>query len=343
MNYIYNFYNFVRKREKKEKRKKEKNEEKEEKEEKGNYYIKDIIEKKYINDILHSKNFEMKEKIIESKYGLIYKLINKNNGEYLVLKLIENSTWKDEIKISKMINHPNIVKFFDQGELNKHDKFSSYIIMEYCKFGDIFTHMEIHNNFSEKDSKIIIYQISQAIKYCHSKNIVHRDIKLENILISNVDPLTVKLADFGLSYIKRTEIIKLRIKAGTTYYIPPEMFIGNGLYKYNEKIDIWSLGVVLYMLLSGDPPFNGETGKIINNNIIIGKYYFNNIIWDKITFSAIDLVKSMIEYIPKKRLDINQVLDHKWFNEENSENSENSENEYFVDDETLKLFKRSTV
>ena len=197
--------------------------------------------------------------------------------------------------------------------------------MEYCKFGDIFTHMEIHNNFSEKDSKIIIYQISKAIKYCHSKNIVHRDIKLENILISNEDPLTVKLADFGLSYIKRSEIIKIRRKVGTTYYMPPEMLIGDG--KYNEKVDIWSLGVVLYMVLSGDPPFNGETEKIINNNVIIGEYYFNNIIWNKISSSAIDLVKSMIEYNPKERFDIDQVLDHKWFYEEleDSENSENSE------------------
>lgn len=172
---------------------------------------------------------------------------------------------------------------------------------------------------SERDAAFIIRQILGAISYCHLRGVVHRDLKPENVLISSVLPdgkLTIKIIDFGAAlFVSPDETISETL--GTPYYIAPEVLLGD----YNEKCDIWSIGVILYILLSGTPPFNGVTDSDIMNAVKKGTFNFksnivlNSIekIWESISDSAKDLIRKMLEYDPKKRISAADAYNHKWF------------------------------
>ena len=158
----------------------------------------------------------------------------------------------------------NILKIYEFYQ----DEKCFYLISEYCNDGDLFDKIQIRGAFSEHSAAYIIYQILSAIYYCHSTSIVHRDIKAENILIESIDIITVddkevelyniRLSDFSSarSFNKSKKLTK---KVGTPYYIAPEVLKRN----YNEKCDVWSIGVLLFILLCGKPPFYGDTDKEI--------------------------------------------------------------------------------
>ncbi len=206
------------------------------------------------------------------------------------------------------MDHPNIIKLYEVYEDNRY----IYLIMEECLGGELFDRIIEHINsksmFSEKEAATIFKQMVSAICYCHAQKICHRDLKPENLLFLNTSvDSPLKVIDFGLSRIFGKNKDKMTTKVGTAYYVSPEVLNG----EYDEKCDIWSCGVILYILLTGDPPFNGANDNEIYRKIQAKKFSFPSPQWDKISDDAKDLIKRMLSD-PKDRFSAEQVLNHNW-------------------------------
>lgn len=175
------------------------------------------------------------------------------------------ATLNNEIKILKQLDHPNIVKLYEVYS----DSSNIYLITEYLEGGELFDLILKSKHFNENIAAKIMKQLLSAICYCHSKKIVHRDLKPENLLITKANSYEIKVIDFGLS--RTFEAHKnMYSRMGTPFYIAPEVL----KKKYNEKCDMWACGVILYILLSGNPPFNGKNDQQIFENIALGYVSF---------------------------------------------------------------------
>ena len=226
--------------------------------------------------------------------------------------------FQNEIKILAMVDHPNIVRLF---EVIEDDKYFN-LIQELCTGGELLKKMQT-TQLKEKDIAKIFNQIMSAVAYCHEKGIVHRDLKLENILFaSEKKDSPIKIIDFGFSVLlgkndnkeknsqndlKKYGFKRMKSKVGTLYYISPEIIKGN----YDEKCDIWACGVILYILLCGYPPFNGSSDKEVYNIITQVKYDFNQPMWKNVSKYAKELIKNMLT-LAKNRYNAKQVLNSKW-------------------------------
>ena len=259
-------------------------------------------------------SYDILKQLGKGGYGKVYEVRNKKTGEIRACKHLSKlniknlEKFKREIEILKKMDHPNIIKLYEVFESER----SLYLIMEECKGGEIFDRIIERINskkmYTEKDAAIIFEQVMSCIQYCHNQKICHRDLKPENLLYLNAgseDNNTLKVIDFGLSQ----NIDKLKTKVGTAYYVAPEILMG----KYNEKCDVWSAGVILYILLSGDPPFNGASDSIIYSKILKMKFDYPENKWKSISNEAKDLLNHML--VPEKeRYNASQVLAHPWFN-----------------------------
>ena len=271
---------------------------------------------------VNTYNYSMKDdydiitQLGKGGYGKVFEVRHKKTKAVRACKYIAKSKIKEkdlqrirrEIKILKKVDHPNIVKIYEVYETNR----SLYIIMEKCNGGELFDkiidNISQKRMFSEKETAKIFLQIMSAINYCHKNGICHRDLKPENILLlqkDNEDDYPIKLIDFGLSQIFK-ENKKLNSKVGTAYYISPEVLCG----RYTEKCDVWSAGVILCILLTGQPPFNGPNSGVIYGKIQNYDYSFSNK-WKLVSNEAKDLISHML--VPERnRYNTKQVLAHPW-------------------------------
>ena len=261
-------------------------------------------------------NYDVVKQLGKGGYGKVYQVKNKKSGDIRACKHLSKLSIKNLEKFEREINilinsdHPNIIKIFEIFESQR----SLYIVMEECKGGEIFDriieHIQSKQMYSEKEAAEMFEQVMSAIEYCHKNGICHRDLKPENLLYLNPGPEKnnpIKVIDFGLSqYISPNK--KLSTKVGTAYYVSPEILQGN----YTEKCDVWSAGVILYIFLSGDPPFNGPSDSVIYSKIAEMKFNFPEKKWKNISKDAIDLIKHMIAP-ENERYTARQVLDHPWF------------------------------
>ena len=220
-----------------------------------------------------------------------------------------------EVNLMIKLDHPNIIKLYEYYETEKH----IYLIMELCTGGELFDRIvqntENGIQFTEKQAASLFRQMMSAINYCHKNGIVHRDLKPENLLYLNKNENSpIKVIDFGMSK-KFTHEKFMNEKVGTAYYISPEILQG----KYDEKCDIWSAGVILYIIICGYPCFNGEDDDEIFAAIQKGKIQFPSPEWDDISEDAKNLIKKMC-CPPEKRLTAEQVLKEVWV-KDNAPNS----------------------
>jgi len=221
---------------------------------------------------------------------------NKTTGNLYACKEIQKSKMSDlegfkyEISILIKLDHPNIIKLYEIYETPEY----FYLIMELCSGGELFdriiSNIESGKPFTEEQAAEIFHQMMSAVNYCHKNNIVHRDLKPENLLLLNKDPKSpIKVIDFGMSKICDPNDIMFE-RVGSAYYIAPEVLEG----MYDEKCDIWSAGVILYILLCGYPCFNGETDEQIYKQVRKKKYSFPSPEWDAISDDAKNLIKKML-------------------------------------------------
>ena len=238
--------------------------------------------------------------------------------QILKSKIPDIEKFQNEIKILAMVDHPNIVRLF---EVIEDDKYFN-LVQELCTGGELLS--KVQCQLKEKEIARIFNQIMSGIAYCHEKGIVHRDMKLENVLFATEEKDSpIKIIDFGLSVLlgkkdinkeddpndlKKYGFKRMKTKVGTIYYMSPEIIKGN----YDEKCDIWACGVILYTLLGGYPPFNGSTDKDIYSMISQIKYDFNPPVWKNVSKYAKELIKNMLSPA-KNRFTAQEVLSSKWF------------------------------
>ena len=210
-----------------------------------------------------------------------------------------------EISIVSKLSHPSIMEVYEVFEDTK----KVYIVSEYCKGGELFDIISKKRNFSEKEACIIMEQLLSGICYSHKNGIVHRDLKPENILLEDKSRnLEIKIVDWGYAtQMKQRE--RLHEMDGISYYIAPEVLEGD----YDEKCDIWSCGVILYILLCGYPPFYGDTDEDIYKQVLKGEYDFPKEEWQNVSEEAKNLIKKMIEKDPTKRISALEALQDDWF------------------------------
>lgn len=179
-----------------------------------------------------------------------------------------------------------------------------FIITELIEGKTLGHQLKERKNYSEEDAVIILNQLASAVRHCHSKNITHRDIKPDNIMID--DELNATLIDFGLSKLKSKNGFKSII--GSPLYMSPEVYDG----KYNNKCDIWALGVLIYHMISGTLPFKGDNLEQVQHNARRSKLKFEGKVWRKISSECKELIKNMIVVDPKMRFTAEQVTEHAW-------------------------------
>ncbi|KAL3273733.1 hypothetical protein HHI36_015162 [Cryptolaemus montrouzieri] len=186
-----------------------------------------------------------------------------------------------------------------------------FLILEYMAGGELTKRILSKSAMTEHNIKFIFYQISLAVQYLHSKGITHRDLKPDNVLLaSEATETLVKITDFGLSKFM-DEYTLMETICGTPTYVAPEIIDGN-YSEYSKQVDIWSLGVILFYMVSKELPFRSTDRATLNKLIINGKYNLNSSKWVGVSSSAKDLIRKMLVVNPEKRLTIEKVLQHPW-------------------------------
>ena len=285
----------------------------------------------------------------EGSFASVYRVQNRYTDAICAMKIInknyscsvsDEKEILNEINILRTMDHPGILKIFEF-----YSNQQSYsIVTELCPGGELFQQIIDKGPFTEKYSAYVMYQIFSAVNYCHKMHIVHRDLKPENILIVNKDKdgfPTIKICDFGTSKIFEKGAVQRKL-VGSSYYIAPEVLKKH----YNEKCDIWSCGVILYILLSARPPFGGQDDNDIMERVATGVYDLESPPFDKVSASALDLIRKLLTMDVNERITAEQALNHPWFKENKSQEYYNKikDNDTMKElIENLKKYKRTSI
>ncbi|XP_064195489.1 MAP/microtubule affinity-regulating kinase 3-like isoform X4 [Anguilla rostrata] len=257
----------------------------------------------------HVGNYRLLKTIGKGNFAKVKLARHILTGREVAIKIIDKTQLNPtslqklfrEVRIMKILNHPNIVKLFEVIETEK----TLYLVMEYASGGEVFDYLVAHGRMKEKEARAKFRQIVSAVQYCHQKHIVHRDLKAENLLLDA--DMNIKIADFGFSN-EFTLGSKLDTFCGSPPYAAPELFQGK---KYNgPEVDVWSLGVILYTLVSGSLPFDGQNLKELRERVLRGKY--------RIPFymstDCENLLKRFLVLNPTKRGTLEQIMKDRWIN-----------------------------
>ncbi|XP_053199740.1 serine/threonine-protein kinase MARK2 isoform X1 [Scomber japonicus] len=257
----------------------------------------------------HIGNYRLLKTIGKGNFAKVKLARHVLTGKEVAVKIIDKTQLNSsslqklfrEVRIMKLLNHPNIVKLFEVIETEK----TLYLVMEYASGGEVFDYLVAHGRMKEKEARAKFRQIVSAVQYCHQKCIVHRDLKAENLLLDA--DMNIKIADFGFSN-EFTLGNKLDTFCGSPPYAAPELFQGK---KYDgPEVDVWSLGVILYTLVSGSLPFDGQNLKELRERVLRGKY--------RIPFymstDCENLLKKFLILNPSKRGSLEQIMRDRWMN-----------------------------
>ena len=267
---------------------------------------------------LPTKKYKVISRLGDGSYGTVYLAMNLFTRTNVAMKKInkvkeneiDEMEIKNEIDILKKLDHPNIVKILEFYSTEK----AYYIITDYCSCGELYN--QIKHQYTENQLAVLFYQLFSGLCYLHANNIVHRDLKLENILISEIERdketnknlFLIKIIDFGTAKIFEKNKSEKAV-VGSSYYIAPEVLQKH----YNEKCDTWSAGVILYMLIVGRAPFDGKDDDEIIENISKGEFNSKHRKLVSASNEVQDLVKKLLEVDPVRRLSAAQALKHPWF------------------------------
>jgi calcium/calmodulin-dependent protein kinase I len=253
-------------------------------------------------------------------FSIVKEVLDKRTGEKRAVKVIDK--WKQfenesvagqrraldklwrEINIMRQVKHPNILQLFEVFDSRQY----IYIVIEFVSGGELFEQIVDSNGLPENRAAPIIKQISHAVQYLHSLNIVHRDVKPENILLTDDDKVQAKLADFGLANVFGVGSM-LETTCGSAEYVAPEVLLCR---PYDQAVDLWSIGVTTYIVLSGNFPFYGKEERDLFDKILRVDYSFSGSEWDDVSEEAKDFISKLLVLDPKKRLTTEQCLNHPW-------------------------------
>ncbi|CAH0521857.1 unnamed protein product [Peronospora belbahrii] len=214
---------------------------------------------------------------------------------------------KQEVEVMSSLNHPNIVPLLDYFEEDRY----YYIVTPLCTGGELFDDLVKRKSYTEEDARVLMRKLAGAIHYLHSRGIVHRDLKPENILLKTSAPgAEVMIADFGFA--RPMNGSRHGTACGTPGYVAPEVVQGE---PYGAQVDCWSLGVILFILLCGYPPFPGVNHAKVLDKVVKAEYKFESPYWDEVSDEAKDLVSELLTVDRTKRLDVSGILAHPWMDE----------------------------
>jgi calcium/calmodulin-dependent protein kinase I len=264
----------------------------------------DILDEYDVDETLGTGHFSKVKLGTDKKTGakVAIKVIKKPSGSKV--KML-----KAEVDILTKCDHPNIVKMHRCFETDT----ILYLVLELLTGGELFDRIISKGHYSEADARKVTITLLDAIKYLHSQGIAHRDLKPENILLSDkTDSASIKVTDFGLSKIFADDAaaeVVMKTACGTPGYVAPEVLAHEA---YSSQVDLWSVGVIVYILLCGFPPFYGDNDAQLFKRIKSGTYKFLAPYWDPISPEAKDFVKNLLIVDPRKRMTAAEALNHKW-------------------------------
>ncbi|KAI1799286.1 checkpoint kinase 2-like protein [Daldinia bambusicola] len=267
------------------------------------------------------QQYTLLQRLGKGHFAEVHLCVEKSTGQRYAVKIFTKNPSIDErsktdglqqeIAVLMGVSHPNVLCLKD----TFNEKNAVYLVLELAPKGELFNYIVMKQKLSEAETRKLFKQLFQGIKYLHDRNIVHRDVKPENILLVD-DDLHVKLADFGLAKIIGEESFTTTL-CGTPSYVAPEILAEGRHRKYTKAVDIWSLGVVLYICLCGFPPFSDELYSrdfpyTLCQQIKSGRFDYPSPYWDSVGDPALDLIDHMLVVEPEKRYTVDQCLDHPW-------------------------------
>ncbi|CDW82534.1 calcium-dependent protein [Stylonychia lemnae] len=279
---------------------------------------KDIFSKKYklTKEILGKGEFGLVGKAIRKVSIKNWEQSHEDEKKVVAIKAIAKQRLdqdmikhiRSEMKILNTLDHPNIIKYYEDFENDTH----IFLVMELFEGGTLYEKMiklvDRKKTFSEFDACLIIEKLLRAIAFCHENNICHRDLKPENILINQ--NLELKIIDFGLSKQRNRNLRVFKTRVGSPSYIAPEVLQTD---QYGFECDIWSIGVILYVLVSGYMPFGAKSMTELLAKVKKGYYDFRAPTFDKVSSQCMDLISKMMSFYPKNRPIASKALQHEWF------------------------------
>lgn len=296
------------------------------------YFMEQIDRTKWIEALREAAGYravtdyyEVSKKVLgKGKFGIVKLATHIKTKKEVAIKMVSKTEMspedlelqRNEIEILKVCQHPSIIRLLDIFE-NETD---IYLVMEYMKGGDLFDYLQRRDfTVSEKTACNFAHQIATAIFYLHSYGVAHRDLKPENIIVSDdSDTPSIKITDFGLSKIvgpKETS----KEPFGTLSYAAPEILQG---MQYNKAVDVWSFGIILFLILSGCLPFDDDDDKLTAHNTVYKDPDLYGDHMKDVSKDALDLIKKCLEKKPSERLKIMKLLEHKWFSQANKQLSD---------------------
>lgn len=266
--------------------------------------------------------FVLGEQLGKGSFGTVKEGLNQKDNKKYAIKIIEKTRLTpedeeavlDEVDVLKSLHHPNIIRLYNV--FNESD--AIFLVTELVSGGELFDRIVKKTNYTEREARDTIKVLLEAVAFCHRKNIAHRDLKPENLLLlNNESDSEVKLADFGFA--KQTDPKKpdncLTTQCGTPEYVAPEIIAG---VSYGTKVDMWSLGVISFVLLSGYLPFHGSTTKKMMRRIVKCEYSFHEQYWSETSDGAKDFVRGLLRLDTRSRMSAEDALKHEWIADSDS-------------------------
>jgi serine/threonine protein kinase len=261
--------------------------------------------------------FTRHEVLGEGEYASVFRATHRRTKKSFAIKEVSQCSdeIQNEIQMLKIVSSgcPYIVQMHDAFEEGDH----SYLVMDEMKGGDLLTRITQKECYSEIEARQVCRYLLEAVDYCHQHHVAHRDLKPENLLLVEKDnDVKIKLSDFGLAAVvdKPNSLTAL---CGTTEYTAPEVFAGNG---YDQRADMWSVGVILYILLGGYAPFDGPLDELLHA-IQHGLFKFHDDYWSNISSSAKSMIRSLLTVDPAQRMTAREALNCDWMNPGRDENT----------------------
>ncbi|KAL7558895.1 hypothetical protein ACA910_019430 [Epithemia clementina (nom. ined.)] len=260
-----------------------------------------------------SDQYKLGKELGSGAFSVVKEGTSKATSESYAIKIVTKSkltaedetALKDEINVLQEMNHPNIIRLYEV--FNEKEYY--YLVTEKMSGGELFDRIVQKSYYNEKEARDTCVILFRAMSYCHSKQVAHRDLKPENLLLLSGDSdSNIKIADFGFAK-KCLKPASLTTQCGTPGYVAPEILEGT---PYDTQVDLWSLGVIVYILLGGYPPFIEQNQRDLFRKIRKGQYEFHEEYWGQVSKEAKDLISTLLTVNPSSRLTADQALNHTW-------------------------------
>lgn len=262
--------------------------------------------------------YDMKDVLGTGAFSQVRLAESKDDGQMYAIKIIDKKALKgkedsleNEIRVLKRLDHVNVVKLLEAYE----SRACVYLVMELVTGGELFDRIVEKGSYSEKDAADLIKQVLSAVAYMHEEGVVHRDLKPENLLYYSPEAESkIMIGDFGLSKMEESGV--MATACGTPGYVAPEVLAQK---PYGKAVDVWSIGVISYILLCGYPPFYDENDANLFAQILKGEFEFDSPYWDDISEEAKDFIRSLMCVNVEHRLTCHTALEHCWITGKQSE------------------------